>query len=230
MSAQYYGSYPVKRITAANIVGQGILIKTQKIVCKSSEVDSYLPTINSTFTEDSTLWVTDVKIDDQQNGLAEITVVAQGTNENSSTIVEIQPGGVFIFGLKESQSTDFIPNANPSSGATVKVSFVDQANNESRIISTYSLASMPSELNGMTLPSYTAPGVYGNPVLTPQPNQADPNPPWRHTYKGYICKDIQAQRQGSALAVSLFYKESGYLETFQRISQTQATISRTWDY
>jgi hypothetical protein len=232
MSAQYYGSYPVKRITAISIVGQGILIKTQKIACKSSEVDSYLPTINSTFTEDSTLWVTDVKIDDQQNGLAEITVVAQGPTSNPSTMVEIQPGGVFIAGLKVLGEITSYPPASPSSGATVKISFVDSVNNESNIISTYSLAPMPSQINGISLPPYTEPGIYGNIYLDQSSLYEGQNPGqnYRITYRGYICKDIQTQRQGSALSVALYYKESGYLEYVQNLGSDTRTIVRSWDY
>jgi hypothetical protein len=240
MSAQYYGSYPVKRITAISIVGQGILIKTQKIVCKSSEVDSYLPTINSVFEDDSSLWVTDVKIDDQQNGLAEITVVAQGPTSNPSTMVEIQPGGVFIAGLKVLGEITSYPPASPSSGTTVKISFVDSVNNESNIISTYSLAPMPSQINGISLPPYTEPGIYGNISLDQYRlyesqnyrgnNNLNLDQNYRITYRGYICKDIHTQRQGSALSVALYYKESGYLEYVENIGLDTRTIVRSWEY
>jgi len=241
MSAQYYGSYPVKRITAISIVGQGILIKTQKIVCKSSEVDSYFPTINSVFEDDSSLWVTDVKIDDQQNGLAEITVVAQGPTSNPSTTVEIQPGGPFIYGLGGTNQVvagswavenqqNYPSMANPSSGATVKVSFIDLAGQENQIIGTYSYNQMPATINSVSLPSYKEPGTYGNALLLPIPGQGFPVPDWKVFYKGYICKDIQIQRQGSALAVSLYFKESGFLEIYSQTGANTGTISKVWEY
>jgi len=242
MSAQYYGSYPVKRITAVSIVGQGVLIKTQKIVCKSSEVDSYLPTINSVFEDDSSLWVTDAKIDDQQNGLSEITVVAQGPADNSSTTLEMQPGGPLIYGFGQitqspislgfssapSQS-DYPSMASPFAGATVKVSFIDLAGQENQIIESYSYKKMPEKINDISLPSYKSPGVYGNEILLPV-NGQPPVPDWRVVYKGYICKDIQIQRQGSALAVSLYFKESGFLEIYNQGNANNGTISKVWEY
>jgi hypothetical protein len=243
MSAQYYGSYPVKRITAISIVGQGVLIKTQKIVCKSSEVDSYFPTINSVFEDDSSLWVTDAKIDDQQNGLSEITVVAQGPADNSSTTMEVQPGGPLIYGLggvaqspifwgisTTPDQSDYPSMVSPSAGATVKVSFIDLAGQENQIIESYSYKKMPATINSVSLPSYKEPGTYGNAILLPIPGQGFPVPDWRVFYKGYICKDIQIQRQGSALAVSLYFKESGFLEIYNQGNANNGTISKVWEY
>lgn len=231
MSATYLGTFPVRKIVSANIIGQGILVKTEKIIVSRNDASSYVPEINSPFIQDSNLWVTDAKLDYQDNGLAEITVVAHGKNENSSTTVEIQPGGVFISGLLVKEELTLNPPANSSSGATVKVSFVDSVNNEADVISTYSLEPMPSEINGIRLPPYTSPGIYGNPSLIAGPNNNDiPNPNYRITYKGYICKDIQTQRHGSALSVSLFYKESGFLETFEKTSAFTGTIKKLWEF
>lgn len=225
------GSFPVRKIVSTNIVGQGILVKTEKIIVSRDSAASYMPRINSEFFQDSNLWVTDAKLDYQDNGLAEITVVAHGKNANSSTTLEIQPGGPFIYGLSNGNAdTSVQPVANPSSGSTVKVSFVDTAGNEGSIIYQYSLHAMPSSINGVDLPRYTSPGTYGNPNISgPAPNGV-PYPNWRLTYKGYICKDIQMQRQGSAVAVSLFFKESGYLETVTYVNQNQSTISKVWEY
>jgi hypothetical protein len=241
MSATYYGSLPINRIVSTNIVGQGILIKTQKITANRDSASSLMPAINSVFEDDSSLWVTDAKIDDQQNGLSEITVVAQGPSSNPSTTLEIQPGGPFIYGLTDGQIVnaltagtgyyqDYPSGANPLSGSTVKVSFVSYAGQENSLISTYSYKAMPTSINGIILPRYKSPGTYGNLILVPLPSQGFPSPDWRLTYKGYICKDIQIQRQGAALAVSLYFKESGYLETYSQTSANTGAISKVWDY
>ena len=242
MSATYYGSLPVKRIVSTNIVGQGILIKTQKITANRDSASSLMPAINSVFEDDSSLWVTDAKIDDQQNGLSEITVVAQGPADNSSTTLEMQPGGPLIYGFGQvtqspislgfspapSQS-DYPSMASPFAGATVKVSFIDLAGQENQIIESYSYKKMPETINGISLPSYKDPGVYGNGILLPI-NGQPPVPDWRVFYKGYICKDIQIQRQGSALAVSLYFKESGFLEIYSQDNANNGTISKVWEY
>jgi hypothetical protein len=238
MSATYYGSLPVKRIVSTNIVGQGILIKTQKITASRDSASSLMPAINSVFEDDSSLWVTDAKIDDQQNGLSEITVVAQGPADNSSTTLEMQPGGPLIYGFGQfiqswiplPGQSDYPVMASPSAGATVKVSFIDLAGQENQIIGSYSYKQMPRTINGITLPSYKDPGIYGSAILLPSPGIPFPDPNWRVTYKGYICKDIQIQRQGAALAVSLYFKESGYLETYSQTSANSGTISKVWDY
>jgi hypothetical protein len=159
-------------------------------------------------------------------------------------MVEIQPGGVFIAGLKVLEEITSYPPASQSSGATVKISFVDSVNNESNIISTYSLAPMPSQINGISLPPYTSPGIYGNRNLEQyrlydgQNYRANNNlnfelnsdQNYRITYRGYICKDIHTQRQGSALSVALYYKESGYLEYVDNIGLDTRTIVRSWEY
>jgi len=244
MSASYLGTFPVSKIVASNIVGQGIVVKTQKIVTYIDSAETLLPSINSVFSEDSTLWVTDSKMENQIDGLAEITVVAQGPSSNPSTTLEIQPGGPFIYGLTDGQiinigltsptaSTgyeDYPSGANPSSGSTVKVSFVSYAGQENSLISTYSYKAMPTSINGIILPRYKAPGTYGNPNLTPLPGQEFPYPNWRLIYKGYICKDIQIQRQGAALAVSLYFKESGQLQTYNQTSANSGTIINVWEY
>lgn len=224
------GAFPVRKIVSTNIIGQGILVKTEKIIVPRDSAASYVPEINSEFVQDNNLWVTDSNLEYREDGLAEITVVAHGKNENSSTTVEIQPGGVFISGLLVKQELNLYPPANSSSGATVKVSFVDSVNNEADVISTYSLERMPSEINGISLPPYTSPGIYGNLSLGSGPyNDQIPSPNWRITYKGYICKDIQTQRHGSALSVSLFYKESGFLEYFE-LSGSIGTIKKAWEF
>jgi hypothetical protein len=244
MSASYLGTFPVSKIVASNIIGQGIVVKTQKIVTYIDSAEASLPSINSVFSEDSTLWVTDSKMENQIDGLAEITVVAQGPSSNPSTTLEIQPGGPFIYGLTDGQivnigptsftaSTgyqDYPSGANPSSGSTIKVSFVSYAGQENSLISTYSYKAMPTSINGIILPRYKASGIYGNSILAVLPGQEFPNPNWRLTYKGFICKDIQIQRQGAALAVSLYFKESGYLETYTPTSANSGTISKVWDY
>ena len=241
MSATYYGSLPVKRIVSTNIVGQGILIKTQKITASRDSASSLMPAINSVFEDDSSLWVTDSKLDDQSNGFAEITVVAQGPTSNPSTTLEIQPGGPFIYGLGGTNQVvagswavenqqDYPSMANPSSGATVKVSFIDLAGQENQIIGTYSYNQMPATINGISLPSYKDPGIYGNALLLPTPGIPIPDPNWRVTYKGYVCKDIQIQRQGSALGVSLYFKESGFMEIYNKTDTNTATITKVWNY
>ena len=231
MSATYLGTFPVRKIVSANIIGQGILVKTEKIIVSRNDASSYVPEINSPFIEDSNLWVTDAKLDYQDNGLAEITVVAHGKNTTSSTTLEIQPSSPFIYGLSNGNAdTSIVPVASPSGGSTVKVSFVDTAGNEGSIISQYSLFAMPSSINGVDLPSYTSPGIYGNTNINIPGSNQIPSPDWRLTYKGYICKDIQMQRQGSAVAVSLFFKESGYLEIVTSVNENQLTVSKIWEY
>ena len=233
----------MKRIVSTNIVGQGILIKTQKITANRDSALSLMPAINSVFEDDSSLWVTDAKIDDQQNGLSEITVVAQGPADNFSTTLEMQPGGPLIYGFGQvtqspislgfssapSQS-DYPSMASPSAGSTVKVSFIDLAGQENQIIETYSYNQMPATINGISLPSYKDPGIYGNALLLPTPGIPIPDPDWRVIYKGYVCKDIQIQRQGSALGVSLYFKESGYFETYNQTGANTGTITKVWNY
>jgi hypothetical protein len=233
MSAIYFGNFPVKKIVATSVVGQGVLIKTQKIIAPISTASSYVPAINSVFTEDSSLWVTDAKIDYQDNGLAEITIVASGLSPNVSTTVEIQPNAPFIFGFESAVNfeNDFYKiraMIKPTVGSCVVVKFVAAAGEEANIITTYSGNPMPFKINDVSLPPHQYPITLFHPDA--QSFNLGNEGSTRLTYKGYICKDTAMVRQGSAVNVSLFYKESVKVEYWERASSTTSILKTSLEY
>lgn len=214
MSATYYGTFPVKKVTSYGPQGLGVLVSTASIVAPTASISSYVPAINSVYEFDANLWVTNAEVDFKDNGLAEVKITAAGPSLQPSTTIEYQPGGPFIYGLSGTGTRKVFPNYSPTGGIVIKVTFVDKVANEKQIIETYLRKPMPAYVNGIALPD---PGV--------SPGEWDEFPHTcnysngqsiimnlvRGSYDGFVCKDVTINRMGSAIQASLFFKESGKL-------------------
>jgi len=253
MSATYYGSYPVKKKTGSYADQNGIQFSSMQIVAKQSDAASYLPSIGSVYEYDSNLAVTRAEMTEAQNGLTEISVTAAGPSPNAKPIVRINPGAPLIYGLtKETkQSTSWqssstispflipnqqnpMPSGHPTAGVEIVVTFVAQATERSSVIDTYNRQSMPSSINGVSLPSpaqapisfteYVNNNLTG--VLTNQTVQTE-IPLYQVAYYGFKCINMRVETTGAALLIALNYQESGYLAVY---NQANNTWTNQWFY
>lgn len=214
MAATYLGSFPVKKVTSYGPQGLGVLVSTASIVAPTASISSYVPAINSVYEFDANLWVTNAEVDFKDNGLAEVKITATGPSLQPSTTIEYQPGGPFIYGLSGTGTRKVMPDYSPTGGIVIKVTFVDKVENEKQIIETYLRKSMPSSINGISLPEPgISPGTW-DPFTTTcgLPNgQSLINNIVEGYYNGFVCRDLTINRMGKAIQASLFFKESGKL-------------------
>ena len=216
MPASYLGTFPVIRETSVSVVGEGVRVANAKIIAQASTASNSLPAINSAYQFDSSLWVTSADLTYTPDGLAEINIQAAGRDPDSSTTVEVQPGGPLIWGLAEFSppAQDAIPSVfGADRGTVVRVNFVAEAGEESSIFSSYYGTLMPESINGVTLPTpIRDPGPL--PEASPSITTADGNAYdlYRGQYDGFVCSDVAMRRQGKALVVQLAFKERGYVE------------------
>lgn len=237
MSATYYGTFPVKKVTSYGPQGMGVVVSTASIVAPSASISSYVPEINTIYEFDSNLWVTNAQVDFKDNGLAEVKITAAGPSQQPSTTVEYQPNGPFIYGLQGPVEPDLepMPNYSPSGGITIKVSFVDNVQNERNIISNYKNLPMPSSINGVELPAQiTKTGEWTK--LTHECHNTN-RPNYKvdissGTYNGYICKDVAISRMGSAIYINLYFKESGrlFLNYDPCANEGSVSLTKVFDY
>lgn len=228
MSASYYGTFPVKTVISTSVMGNGILSSTAKIIAKEGDGEDLIPDINSSYEFDSRLWVTQASLSQSGNGFDEINITAMGPVVNPSTTAEVQPGGPLIWGLGGSSgglatrgADDFPARFGSNIGSTVKVSFVDNAGQEGSLISAYQDLLMPDSIGGIALPLQNKqPGFYETSEKITRNNQVFAFR--RMNYRGFIGRDFQMQRMGSALSVSIVFRESGTIEQFE---PTSATVS-----
>lgn len=215
MSASYLGTFPVKAVTSTDVIPPGVRTSSARIVGREADVADLIPSVNSTYEFDSSLWVTQAAVVYPGNGFGEISITAAGPDPSASTVVEIQPGSPLIYGLAdengsgEQVNSDDIPlRYGPNYGTAVKVTFVTEAGQEKQILEQYAQKIMPNSVLGVSLPvPARGPG--------PWPQLYRPNTfttLYIGSYKGWLCRDVTMQRQGRALVVSLFFKESGRLD------------------
>lgn len=224
MSASYFGTFPVTRETSVQVVGEGVRVATAKIVEKEASAASLVPAINSAYSLDANLWVTGANLSYLGNGLAEIDITAAGPDSSATTTVEVQPGGPLIWGLAEFAPPD--PSAVPSvfggdRGTVVRVTFVAEAGQESSVFSSYYGTLMPSQINGVDLPTpIRDPGDLPETANETVGQDGNTYPEYRGRYDGFICSDVAMRRQGRALVINLSFKERGYLERAELTGNT----------
>lgn len=215
MSASYFGTFPVKTVISTEVIPPGVRTSTARIVDGEASAPGLLPAVNSVYEFDNTLWVTQASLAYSGNGFGEISISAAGPDPSATTAVEIQPGSPLIYGLADENGvgdqldSNGIPIRYGSNfGVAVKVSFVTEAGQEKEILLQYAQKLMPAAINNVDIPAPArAPG--------PWPQLYRPGTftsLYLGSYKGWLCRDVIMQRQGRALVVHLFFKESGRLD------------------
>jgi len=234
MSASHLGTFPVKTVLSDSITEPGVRTSTAKIVVKEGEGTALLPLPGSVYEFNSSLWVTQAELSKPSIGLEEISISAAGPAGSSFTTVEIQPGGPLIWGLSQDNadgqnwsSASFPARFGANMGTTIQVRFISVAGNERTIADQYQNKLIPSSVNNVALPSpWKSPGTYnGSEIIF----GGQPIPAQILYYFGFLCRDIQMQRQGRALVVTLFFRESGKIMQLNYSNQTSVVYSTIFE-
>jgi len=226
MSASYFGTFPVKREVSRSFDADGIITASMLIVDREADIASSAPSIDDAYELDGNLLVTQVNITRSGNGLAEAVVAASGPPLNPTARVSVKVGGPLIYGLASGTAIPLgLPlQHHPTNGQIVEVYFAASRGQENEIYEQYFGLPMPREVLGASLPRPAAEAR----TLTQDDNLA-PFPPSilppgflpmlpfpatstvQGAYRGFVCRDISFEPRGSALAVVLFFRETGQL-------------------
>ena len=161
------------------------------------------------------LYVVDsVETIDIAGGLTQLTVNTVGTkNIANPPRVSLLSSGPLIFGLFGTPPSGQIYGYGTSGiGQSVEVKFLASggAAGQQAVFTTYFSSSMPTTLNGISLPAPArSPGEFNNIVYGTNSSGAFVSGS-AGEYYGFVCKTILTEKRGSLLLVTLIFSEAGY--------------------
>lgn len=217
MPASYLSlSSPIKRETNTYVDQDGVQFSSMLITATAASAPALVPAIGSVYELNSNLWVTQSDLTYSADGLGKITVTAAGPSLTARPRVRIIAGGPKIFGLKPSiVDIDSAINLatvpfDPSAGVTIEVQLIDLESNLNNLVNTYSKKTIPSAINGQSLPEPASGPRSLNSI--PEPYESVPGGISKAIgfYNGFICTNIRTETRGKAMIVFLSFQESGY--------------------
>jgi hypothetical protein len=162
------------------------------------------------------LYVVDsVQTIDVAGGLTELTVNTIGTkNISNPPRVSLLSGGPLIFGLFGTPPSGNVYGYGVSGiGQNVEVKFLAPggAAGQQAIFTTYFSSSMPTTLNGISLPAPARlPGIFDSVQYYSSADLASNYVTGTQgEYFGFVCKTILTEKRGSLLLVTLVFSEAG---------------------
>jgi hypothetical protein len=230
MATSIIGTFPILTSTKSETDEYGFDYLSYQYTIKTSTIGSYNIKKDDVFDSIETwrglswtkspnpgsLYVVDnVQTTDVEGGLTELTINTVGTkNIANPPRVSLLSGGPLIFGLSGTPPSGQIYGYGQSGiGQSVEVKFLASggAAGQQAVFTTYFSSSMPTTLNGISLPAPArAPGRFNTVQYFFSADLANNYVTGTQgEYFGFVCKTILTEKRGSLLLVTLVFSEAG---------------------
>jgi hypothetical protein len=230
MATSIIGTFPILTSTKSETDEFGFDYLSYQYTIKTSTIGSYNIKKDDVFDGIETwrglswtkspnpgsLYVVDsVVTQNVSGGLTELTVNTVGTkNTANPPRVSLLSSGPLIFGLFGTPPSGQIYGYGKSGiGQSVEVKFLASggAAGQQAVFTTYFSSSMPTTLNGASLPAPArSPGVFNDVRYFSFPDgSANYVTGLQMDYFGFVCKTILTEKRGSLLLVTLVFSEAG---------------------